>query len=309
MHRLRMSTSAMRTAQIVLVVAVLAVVGASVRSVLATNVVPTPEFIAAAMKNQEKAGLSLQVRYSDSTRINGVIADKHVTGEVVRNGCYIRNPETMFLKEEVTRNYDPGVDTTDLLVASSTVTTSYDRLTHEYRRRVAWNDGSPPQGVDTYDPTPNDMDDLTRVESVASYSTGASLLRLVKSGTVLQKRETVDGHSCWGVAYDTIPDVQRHVIWVDPDIGFCPRRIDLILNKQLRRSKTMRDYRELGYGVWFPKEVLFETFDKTGRLEDRHSIKVKEAAIVPLDRQAVLQVDIPSAERAKCDQPRDGQDH
>lgn len=237
--------------------------------------------------------MALQVRYRLSRKIEDLSGKKPVTGQVVQDRYYVRTPQVIFMKEKITRSYDPGVDTTHLFTATSTVTTAYDRVKRSYRKMMKSDNGLPAEGIVAQHPNPNDMEDLTRVESVVGYSASADLYWLIKSGTVLQKRENVDGHSCWGIAYDTVPDVQRHVIWVDPDIGFCPRRVDLILQKQLRIRRTMSDYRDIGCGVWFPREVVFETFSKTGSLQLKDRVRVDDAEIAPIDSKTKLGIEFP----------------
>ena len=304
-----------KTVSITVLVAIVALIGYRLWSVHkaplpAAGTPPSAKFIAEAMKNQEKPGMALQARYS--WKNSGIIREKpRVEEEAVSDVYYVRTPETIFLKEKVTKNFRPAAHASAVHDANSTVTSSYNRTTGEYRELTTRDDGSPPQGItdnikthlsmvsrlmvlmhiSTYN-TRGDLEGMTRVESVVDYIFGAPLYRLVKTGAVLEKKE-IDGHNCWAVVHDTIPDVQRCVIWVDPDIGFCPRRIDLIMKKQLRRGQTMRDYQKIGDGVWFPKEVVFEAFSKTGKPEEKYKITVKDAKLVPIGPKVELQVTFP----------------
>ena len=303
MHSVRLTRWLIYVASAVAIAVTIGMTSLHLWSAFADSRVPPPEFIAAAMKDQERAAMALEVRYSWKT--TGTIGEKPpVDVETIFNAYYVRTPKAIFLKEEVAGKVDPTVDTSNVYVANYTRTGSYHRVTGQYRELREHHDGSPATGKVTHD-VKRLLALMTPVESVVGYFASTSLYFLVEQGSVLEKQE-IDGHDCWGVAYDVTPGIQRHVIWVDPDIGFCPRRIDLILQNQLRRSKTMRLYRELGYGVWFPKEVVQENFSETGKLESTRTIKVQDAKLVSI-AEVKTEIVFPPGAVIEGDEELDGQ--
>lgn len=49
------------------------------------------------------------------------------------------------------------------------------------------------------------------------------------------------------------------MVWVDPSIGFCPRRIDYYAGEERYISTRISDYKELSAGVWFPMRQSADT--------------------------------------------------
>lgn len=292
-----------------LVVALLAAVAAAGLRLLpvhAQATVPSPEFIVAAMKNQEKPGLALHVRYS--RKDGGVVGTPGLRADMVWDDYYIRTTDTIFLKEKVTTTFEPAADipSAQLSSYSYTSTSLYDRATGELRELIAWDDGSPASGKVTHRLS-GQLASVASVESVVSYIVNTPLYDVVKAGQVLDKKELVDGHSCWGVALDVVSGVQRHVVWVDPDIGFCPRRIDTLLQGRLRDRKTLRDYQEVGYGIWFPMGLEFEQFSKTGQPLPVKKVAVTDARVLPIDSSARLEIKMPAGARVDYDLSTTGQ--
>ena len=260
-------------------------------SAYAEDTAPSPEFISAAMRNQEQPGKALVATY---TLESSEIFSEKTRAEVktVRDMYYVRTLEAMYLKEKVTNKTAAEADISDIDITNRTIERSYNRISGEYRELTEWDSGTPASGIDTHKPELNALGLMTPVESVVGYFGSASFYYLVEHGTVLEKKE-IDGHDCWGVAYDVPGVLQRHVVWVDPDIGFCPRRIELILNNKLRRCKSLCDYHKIGENVWFPKEITYERFSKTGEPEPSSTIKVANAKLIPLEPDIKLRVHFP----------------
>ena len=265
--------------------------GSRLWSVYAEDTAPSPEFIAAAMRNQEQPGMALVTTY---TLERSEIFSEKTRAEIktVRDMYYVRTLEAMYLKEKVTNTAAAEADTSDIDITNYTVERSYNRTSGEYRELTERDNGAPASGIDTRKPELNALGLMTPVESVVGYFGSASLYYLVEHGTVLDKKE-IDGHDCWGVAYDVSGVLQRHVVWVDPDIGFCPRRIELILNNQLRHCKSLCDYHKIGENVWFPKEIMYERFSKTGESVTSSTIKVTDIKLIPLEPDIKLRVHFP----------------
>lgn len=195
---------------------------------------PTADFIAAAMRHQVTA--SIEVKYSLSDSV-----DYH----------YTRTPEarSMTLRflnkgDEQQASYDFATRETRVLETSKGGAVSGTILS-------PWL-GDPFVSQDVLDP----------VLLVLPWGAEGPrpLHEWVPSGEVLSKREDVDGHSCWRI--DLVRPAERmdrYSIWVDPNVGFCPRRIEITPSGQ--RGPTVinyRDYRELAGGVWFPMKQVNE---------------------------------------------------
>ena len=86
------------------------------------------------------------------------------------------------------------------------------------------------------------------------------LYERILSGDVLPEQEEIDGHPCWRVDL-TQPRV-RHSIWVDPDVGYCPRRIEIVPagdeGPMAIKVISYQDYTELAAGIWFPMKHVLE---------------------------------------------------
>lgn len=234
--------------------------------------------------------MSLHARY--------VIKSKYVSGgvtvEEIRDRDYVRTPDAILMKEKCAYTPDPNAKGKPVIPNKSAVTISFNRKTNEYRSLREFANGWPPSGEISKFP-PDETGDLTSVESVAQYWAGASLYWMVKSGKILEERQTVAGHSCIGVSYDVVPNVQRHVIWVDPDIGYCARRMELVIRGQVRMRRTMSDYKQIRDGIWFPGKITLELFDKTGAPREEPTISiVNSAAMTPTDPKVKLEVVFPA---------------
>ena len=281
----------MRKLTCVLCAAALIATGvAYVRVVLASpaEVVPTPDFIAAGMKDQEKPGMALEVRYPwKTTRVSS----SNIEIETTIDTYYVRTPKFIYRRREFTNHADPSMDIPRVYGPDYTTTSLYNRTTREYRELRQEEGGAPPQGRITYE-TYNILPQLTSVESVVTFIQSKSLYSVVEEGTMIGKR-TIDGHDCWGVSYTAVLGSIDYVIWVDPEIGFCPRRIDLVSKGMVRHSETMREYEEIAKGVWFPMEVVETRFDKDGKQTWSTDVKDIKARLVPLEEDAKLKLDFP----------------
>ncbi len=55
-------------------------------------------------------------------------------------------------------------------------------------------------------------------------------------GEVLDKRENVDGHECVVIVYPHIGSDQKYKFYLDPELGFCPRRLEHYFERELYRK-------------------------------------------------------------------------
>jgi len=250
---------------------------------------PTPDFIAAAMKDQEKPGMALEVRYPWETK-----AILSPTVEIVTtiDTYYVRTPRFIYMRQEFTRHADPSIDASRVYSPGYTTTSLYNRNTREYRELRKNEGGAPPQGRVAYDDRYAMLGYMTSVESVVAFFANTSLYSMVEKGSIVGKK-AIDGCDCWGIRYAIHPEVQDYVIWVDPKIGSCPRRIEIVWKDVVRHSRTMRKYEEIAKGVWFPMEVVDAYFDKGGKELRSTTVTDIEARLVPLEDEAKLKVDFP----------------
>jgi len=83
----------------------------------------------------------------------------------------------------------------------------------------------------------------------------------IKSGKVSEKMESVCGHECWKVEVSDIGDcvMQRYQFWLDPAIGFNPRRIrmdgKMSFDINITYLVDMEDYTEGFEGGVVPPEA------------------------------------------------------
>ncbi|MCX6344100.1 MAG: DUF881 domain-containing protein [Armatimonadetes bacterium] len=83
-----------------------------------------------------------------------------------------------------------------------------------------------------------------------------ALCDIIRSGKISATKEDVDGFQCWRV--DIAPKVkafEKYAVWVDPNIGFCPRLIKIIGKTSPPIVIAFKDYKQVGAGVWFPKKL------------------------------------------------------
>ena len=67
--------------------------------------------------------------------------------------------------------------------------------------------------------------------------------------------------------------VERHVVWVDPEIGFCPRRVETRWKAGSYLSTTFEDYREVHNGVWFPMKQEVRVVYSDGELVSTNRVQ------------------------------------
>lgn len=196
--------------------------------------VPTAQFIAAALRNQASASIKVKYSLSDS-----------LTYE------YIRTPEALAMTETFLKSGD-------------VTRASYDFAARENRQLETRRDGTAIGRVGTWlaDPFVN-QDLLDPVLFVLPWGMEGPrpLYEWVPLGRVLPQQESVDGHPCWRLDLTApAPVMQSYSIWVDPQVGFCPRQIEFVFTDS-RRGPTVikfQDYRELASGIWFPMKQVAE---------------------------------------------------
>ena len=243
--------------------------------------VPTASFLAAALRNQETlCGPSLEVVY-EATQ------DK-VNKTKFYSGTYIRTPDVLFSDETCFKN-DKAV---------YTVKTSYDRSAGESRRYAVYSPEDPSKNhvrIQKSMEMPFNMQSFTETSRFAIYQ--GVLCDVIDKGTVASARESIDGHECWRVTIpSTKPGTKDTIVWLDEDIGFCPRQIIQGFENIAEPDViSFRDYREVKPGVWFPQQhdIGFDTKERPVSL----SIRITSATAGKAYSSDQLLVNIPSGTR------------
>lgn len=198
--------------------------------------VPTAEFIAAAMKNQALA--NIEVKYS--------------SGSGHYKYHYIRTPDALSMTQTYSHKSDVMRSSYDFAAKETKVLESKGDGMRAGTVQTPWL-GDPFVGQDLLDP----------VMFVLPWGAGGPrpLYEWIASGVVLSEQEEIDGHLCWRV--DMIQPrshVERYSIWVDPDVGFSPRRIEIVSTDEGKGPTVIdfKEYRELVPGIWYPMKNVNE---------------------------------------------------
>lgn len=247
-----MKTTYLRT----LLVAVLAAAGVTGLLTVALAEPPSPEFISAALHQQESAaGASLDIEYTWG--VPESVAPK--AGKTCRRFIhYIRTADVRFVEDRAelyTENgaYEPKI----------TTTASYNRKTGECRILSAHSgkDGNYDGLIDKGD-APGVFGKVEYMETTYYWMVVTPLVEGVTHGSVSERCEDIDGHPCWKI---TVPGKAIGLsannviyVWVDPSIGMCPRRIDSVYDDSKTADNARMDfqeYKEVASGVWFPSQM------------------------------------------------------
>lgn len=204
-----------------------------------SSTIPTAEFLAAALRNQELAcGQSLEVRYTCETHKVG----DGMPYDDVRKFYYVRTPEALYADVEKQNG--------------KKIVYSYDRGTQEYRMSSGSQSGRIGEGL--ADP----FGCREFLETTRYYLYEGPLCESIKSGTVREQMEKIDGHDCLRVEISTARGtLEKYIVWVDPTIGFNPRRIEFVWKEERPTVVMFEEYAQIDGGFWFPKKQVNEYFD------------------------------------------------
>jgi len=218
---------------------------------------PTVDFIIAALKQQEaNCGPSLQVKYTVDWL--GPVEP----GGLHYEARYIRTREIIFKEQKngSWRSASPG----DCEFGCGIVKYSYARATTVCRELAADTSGKWKTGVVTTAPLPSRLMSTPVMDPVLYALSGIGpLVEAIKGGSVRETQEAIEGQQCWRI---DIPEKvvsvdgirMAWVVWVDPGIGYCPRRISLTTIKADTTETMVHDfleYRSIGNGVYFPMRI------------------------------------------------------
>ncbi len=247
---------------------------------------PTPYFIAAALEHQEAAsGNGLEVNYSTTSGR----ADKVSTMRV----HYIRTPEVLFAEENF-----PNL---------KRVRYSYDRVAREERSIVtslrSTTDIKPGMRIPRVSGhvtgfLTSPFTNTNFIETTRAVLQDGLICDVIGSGTVHAHREDVDGHLCWRVDVSSShPEAStKYLVWVDSEIGYCPRQIKIVRTSLPDQVIKFQDYVDLGSGVWFPRHHTVDLDDGDGPPLHVES-HVADAAINKTFPKESLLVEFPSGTR------------
>jgi len=189
-------------------------------------------FAIAALENQLYAnGKTLQVTFEYSQ-----------TGVGSSEMQYIRTPSrVMCLADEAQAylrksSYDPAKD---------------ERRTYELLKASGEQNGYVVTGSSGANPLTS-----TAVMDPILYSVGydGSLLDKIRQGVIADSMEEIGGHECYRI--DITPEkkgLKPYTIWLDPKIGYCPRRV--VEHESKPTVVEFTDYIDLGGGIWFPRKI------------------------------------------------------
>ena len=240
---------------------------------------PRPAEIASALRNQEVAcGASLELAYTDSwKRFDG----GRVEEEAITTYRYTRTPDAFRVDVErdgrMIQQTFVDRDTNQCVQLDSPGSSQYAVLGKGL--------GSPFLNREFFETT--------------RYLLGREpLCERVESGVVSEQMEQIDGHDCWRV--EIPPDrlnLKRYVAWLDPSIGFNPRRIEYVWTDEVPDVITFAKYEEITGGFWFPKEMVLTYEWKSGNRTFRQVNKVDSITVGRVIPKEQLRLEVPSGMR------------
>lgn len=235
---------------------------------------PSIEYIRAALTLQKNASIKVDYMVS-STKAGNDKPDWSF------QRSYIRTSEVLFSK-----------------YSDDTNAASLDIAANEYRSRHA-KDGEQPR-IFIYQYAGQDFTGPYMFDPVWYPVFPKSLIYWIDYATVSSQQEKMENYDCWRLTVENPnPMLERYVFWLDSEIGFLPRGIDLIAGDGTAGKLTaihirFEDYTDLGNGIWFPKEitrqeVLSDDSGYTFRLQ-ANSVStadfLKESLIIPISKDA-----------------------
>jgi len=211
------------------------------------------KFVAASLRNQETAcGASLEVEYTrvaERTDASGNLLER---GE--KQYRYIRTPNAL---------------RADTLVNGKVVHQAFqDRATKAWREVSIYDSGCvAAEGQGIGEPFLN-----TEFFETSRYLLEKKpLSEWILKAKVVSPKEMLDGRECLKLHIDNI--VSRPTgfdIWLDPAIGYNPRRIDKIIRPGDVVTINYEQYEPITNKVWFPKRMVVRSIEP----EFRWNIKV-----------------------------------
>lgn len=200
--------------------------------------IPTADFIAAALSNQDRAsGDSLTIDYKIDWKKFG---SKDSIVHTVDVYHYTKTPDALYIE----RQREGGV---------TNQKSYYDRTAKAGKELVS--DGKESVGA-ILDVEPTDFRLPETFETALYPLKEGPLCDRIKFGMIDPEMVDIDGHKCWRVEVPSDSrSISKYFVYVDPNIGFNPRRIECIMPVVKPTVIDFKDYSEVTTGFWFPKVV------------------------------------------------------
>ena len=104
----------------------------------------------------------------------------------------------------------------------------------------------------------------------------------VFGGEVLEEREVVDGHECVVIVYPNVGVDQKYKFYLDPEIGYNPRKLEQYFERELYRKIDKYSYESID-GVYLPVSVTITDYavkkPHIGKIVGRCSMNVREGTL------------------------------
>lgn len=226
---------------------------------------PTSEFLSAALASQlESASIDVTYDYN----LDGDLA-------TVAHSRYFRTPKIQY----ISKTHENGLDFA-----------WFDRAARVLR--LSGDDRGVKKGLVSNTKSKTGLALATLPDPILYNLPAGELRDLIGKGTVSDKMETIDGQACWRV--DIVVTEKpyggdHYILWVDPDVGFCPRRIEAHWpNDTVCIAASFSNYSDIGSQVWFPMNIKW-TIAHPGEADSVGVATVLSAKIVP--ESSALQLD------------------
>lgn len=271
---------------IVLCVSLLCVYGFDCLAAAELLNIPQGDYFSAALNYQEqKCEQSLDVKYTVES-----LAEPRVSQgrKYIR---YVRTPQMLFLDETVKSFTESG--DWELL---STAKYSYNRQTREYKEIVTYaHGGNKVVGKIGNNSSFTRFQQNTVLDPIRYSLLCTPLNEMLKNGKTDSEQNVIDKNPCWRINIppsDTGCVTVGWSIWLDSNIGCCPRKIiqtDVKTKGTTTTTTTFNNYKCLADGVWFPMEMIADYGDGTGI-----RIKVQDAIVGKNISEDDLKINYPS---------------
>jgi hypothetical protein len=186
---------------------------------------PSVEFISAGLRSQLTGGaVELNYSFKNSRRADD------------RAYKYLRNSRKQYLECRVAEG-----------------TTHYQSFESEFNRGTFLTVRGAEKRAAVTDETERDELGLARLlDPVLLNLPEGPLCDVIAKGRVLPDTTIVEGAKCWRVEIGSERAYPRYVIFVDLELGCCPRRVEYYYSKGFSLTSTLSDYRQISERVWYP---------------------------------------------------------